>query len=553
MFFLPILLSYEPNNIDLPLKSPFELKEDKKSKKKIEDKDNNLKNNNIDSDLLDKYISKWLPRIQGEIPYSSSKINRLLTSCKKTSREETLNSCAAKLNAQLISDGYTNSRVYTLLEGKNGTLDVIMGKIVELKIRSSNKVIQQKVYEKLKDLNGQILHQPTLQAKISEAKEIKNVGQISGDIGRLGSDPTKAIVKINATYMPSDWQRQINIRNDGSPGTGQFRNIGTFVKTDIFTKNDMYIGMIELNTDQDVEVGSQLYSSTYVLPINQKLNLTNSFAYSRSDMVEFDGDLKSLRFDALQFNFQLDRAIMSKENVTISTFASLSNGKTESFFGGVLTPLVTGANTDGFVNTGSIKAGINFTKIKNNKSWSGSFFGNQGLAFFSKDIQLEDFALNGIYPGESKAIGSNINFSWTLKPGIGLNLSSSAQLALNPLTSGMSFSLGGSSGLKGLPSSLTSGDSGWQQTIEAVFTPYQKGVNAFQLVPFLGYGEVNTKVNNISTDDSAGSGGILLRSINSNKIYELGFYKFINTKDNSGTWNNWMLGDGIFSSFTINF
>ena len=64
---------------------------------------------------------------------------------------------------------------------------------------------------------------------------------------------------------------------------------------------------------------------------------------------------------------------------------------------------------------------------------------------------------------------------------------------------------------------------------------------------------VNTKVNNISTDDSAGSGGILLRSINSNKIYELGFYKFIDTKDNSGTWNNWMLGDGIFSSFTINF
>ena len=41
--------------------------------------------------------------------------------------------------------------------------------------------------------------------------------------------------------MPSDWQRQINIRNDGSPGTGQFRNIGTFVKTDIFTKNDMIL------------------------------------------------------------------------------------------------------------------------------------------------------------------------------------------------------------------------------------------------------------------------------------------------------------------------
>ena len=58
-----------------------------------------------------------------------------------------------------------------------------------------------------------------------------------------------------------------------------------------------------------------------------------------------------------------------------------------------------------------------------------------------------------------------------------MNLSSSAQLALNPLTSGMSFSLGGSSGLKGLPGSLTSGDSGWQQTIETVITTYQKGKN----------------------------------------------------------------------------
>ena len=47
------------------------------------------------------------------------------------------------------------------------------------------------------------------------------------------------------------------------------------MKTDIFTKNDIYIGIIEINTDQHVEVGSQLYSSTYVLPINQKLNLTN--------------------------------------------------------------------------------------------------------------------------------------------------------------------------------------------------------------------------------------------------------------------------------------
>ena len=121
--------------------------------------------------------------------------------------------------------------------------------------------------------------------------------------------------------------------------------------------------MIEVNTNKDVEVGSQLYSSTYVLPLNQKLNLTNSLAYSRSDMVEFEGDLKTLRFDALQYNLQIDKSLINKESGTLSSFASISNGKTVSFFGGVRTPLVTGANTEGYVSTGSIKAGINFSRF----------------------------------------------------------------------------------------------------------------------------------------------------------------------------------------------
>jgi len=555
MFFIPLLLSFEPTKIDLPLKSPFEIKKENKSPTDLKEIDSN--NKKLETDINDVEVDdnflNWAPIIQGEIPYSFDKIKTLLSNCKKENLEKTLNSCAAKLNAELVSDGYTNSRVYTLLEGDNGTLDVIMGRIYELKIRSDNKFIQQKVFELLRDLNGQILHQPTLQKKLSEAKEIKNVGQISGDIGRLGSDPTKAILKINATYLPSDWQRQINIRNDGSPGTGQWRNIGTFVKTDILKKNDMFIGMVEINTDQQNEVGSQLYSSTYVVPISKKINLTNSLAYSRSDMVEFEGDLKTLRFDALQFNFQFDKSLMESESKTLSSFLSLSNSYSESFFGGIRTPLATGMNTEGWVKGGHIKGGLNYTNTNKNKSLAISFFGQQGLAFLSKDIQLKDFALNGIYPGESKALGLTMNFNWTIKPQFGINSSTSTQIALNPLTSGMSFSVGGATGLKGLPSSVTGGDSGWLQTIEAVITTNQNEDKAFQIVPYLGYGEVHTNVNSVTTDDSAGSGGVLFRAINSNKIFELGFYKFINTKDNSGTWNNWLLGDGVFSSITLNF
>jgi len=60
-------------------------------------------------------------------------------------------------------------------------------------------------------------------------------------------------------------------------------------------------------------------------------------------------------------------------------------------------------------------------------------------------------------------------------------------------------------------------------------------------------------VQNTITKDSAGSYGLLLRYINSNNVFEIGLANFIKTEDNTGTWNNWMLGDGIFSNLKFTF
>ena len=117
----------------------------------------------------------------------------------------------------------------------------------------------------------------------------------------------------------------------------------------------------------------------------------------------------------------------------------------------------------------------------------------------------------------------------------------------------MSFGVGGSSGLKGLPKSVTGGDSGWLSDVELVFTPWAKEKKALQVLPFLGFGEVVTDVQNTITKDSAGSYGLLLRYINSNNVFEIGLANFLKTDDNTGTWNNWMLGDGIFSNLKFTF
>ena len=558
--FLPeILIAVQPRPEELPLKSPFEdsRKNNNESKDlKIDGIEKNKEEKiKIDAEeTIEVKDLKWLPKIVGEdIPYSKNELKEILKDCKEDEIATTLNSCASRLTAVLIQDGYVNSRVYTIIDDEKGTLEVIMGKVVELTVKSDNPRIRKHAFFKLKGLIGKTLHTPELEKKFAEVRNIKNVGQISGNLGRLGSDPTKAVLNLTVDYMPSKWQREFSLRNDGSSGTGQWRNMGTFVKTDILKKGDTFIGMVEINNDQDIEIGSQTYSGTYTFPLKNGFSSTNSLSYSRSDFVEFEDDLKTMRFDSLTLLFQLDKSLVEKPNKNLSSSFGLNISNSESFLTGVRTPLSTGSNPEGYVRTGYLKASLNYALIGESILNTGNISFQQGIAGISESFQLTDFAANGIYPGESRALGVSNSLVWTLSNNLGLNLNSSAQVALNSLISGMSFSVDGSSGLKGLPKSVASGDSGWLSDLELVFTSWAKEKKAIQILPFFGFGEVITDVQNTITKDSAGSYGLLLRYINSNNVFEIGLANFIKTDDNTGTWNNWMLGDGIFSNLKFTF
>ena len=54
---------------------------------------------------------------------------------------------------------------------------------------------------------------------------------ISGSLGRLGVDPTQAVLTLNLDPAPPQpWQGEFAY-NDGNGGTGQFRSINSFSKT----------------------------------------------------------------------------------------------------------------------------------------------------------------------------------------------------------------------------------------------------------------------------------------------------------------------------------
>ena len=118
----------------------------------------------------------------------------------------------------------------------------------------------------------------------------------------------------------------------------------------------------------------------------------------------------------------------------------------------------------------------------------------------------------------------------------------------------MQFTLGSDVGLRWLPGQLISGDSGWLASTEAVWTFWSGKSSALQLVPFIGAGGIRTSFSGGSFGDTVGSWGVLLRWLASNNwSVELGWAQPFSTTDNLGPWNDWLLGQGLYTRVSYRF
>ena len=104
----------------------------------------------------------------------------------------------------------------------------------------------------------------------------------------------------------------------------------TSVEFQLFASKTSEGKILSVN-DQDIEIGSQTYSGTYTFPLKNGYSSTNSISYSRSDFVEFEDDLKTMRFDSLTFLFQLDKSLVEKPNKNLSSIFGLNISNSESF------------------------------------------------------------------------------------------------------------------------------------------------------------------------------------------------------------------------------
>ena len=499
-------------------------------------------------------IPSWRPTVIGESPYSKEEIDTVLKSCGKATPAETLNACAAALTARFIKDGYVNTRVYTLPDPAPGALEIVMGVIAELQIESSNAELKAKVEAQLAPLLGSVLHIPTLEKALVDVRR-GGVGEISGNMGRLGSDPTKAVVTLGVEAAPPTPLRgDFSIGNNGSPGNGEWRSNAVLLQGDLFKRADTALLFFELKNDGQLELGSTLLSATYTYPLSDTWNLTGSLGYSHGNFVEFKGDQHKLNFRTFQGLIQVDTVFHQGDSLSWTGAAGISASRTASFEGNSSAPfLVVGGGKDGYVKSGNVKLSTTVSGITGPSAWNANGYFLQGFPGITSDKHLHNFDRLGIDVGEARALGGLANLTLLAAPNVSVNLRGAGQVAFSSLPSSMGFSLGSDVGLIGLPGSIASGDSGWLAVGELIWTVWKNDKQQLQLIPYIGKGGIHTELAGVTFEDQVGSGGLIARYTQDRWQVELGWVNTFETNDNPGLWHDWWLGHGVHTKLRYAF
>jgi hemolysin activation/secretion protein len=495
-----------------------------------------------------------LPKVQGLTLYDPGTLRSILAPCATIQDPAArLQACAAALSSRLYADGYTNTRVYTQPEPAPGLLDVVQGRIAEVRVEGPDERLNRRLRNLLLPLQGTVLRLPELEARVARLERLSGVAGLQASLNRLGSDPTRAVLLITVDSGRRALQGDLSLRNDGSAGSGQFRGLATLLQGDLVSSGDTLLLYGEANTDSQPDLGYSLASISYTLPLGKRLQISGAFGASRRNLIEFDGPGPDLSFRQLQVLGQADYNLGETLNSRWFGFAGLSVNRTDGYLGARSFPLLLGAGGDGWLRTGFLRFGLAAEGQGERFSWSGSAYGLQGLAGLSTAEQLQILGFYGIDPGSSRALGLQVSGSWRPARRWLLTLQVAAQQALTPLTGAMGISLGSDNGLRGLPGQVISGDSGLLGATELSWSAWQRGLAEIQLVPFLGAGRVSTNLQEGTFSGDVGAGGVLVRWLQGQHwLMEVGWVNQFGGSSGS-LLQGWLLNNGLYSRISYRF
>jgi hemolysin activation/secretion protein len=425
--------------------------------------------------------------------------------------------------------------------------------VAEVRVVGPDERLNRQTRRLLQPLVGSTLHLPSLDDSLQRLRNRPAIGSVRGSLVKLGSDVSQAVLSVRVLPGRQPWHGDLSVRNEGSNGSGEGRLVGTLVKGDLATAGDTLLLYGELNSDTSPSLGAAIGSLSYTLPLTEQVNLTGAFGSSRRNLIELPAPQNNLATNQLQGLGQLEWVLKDSLSQRWSLAAALSGSGSETTFNNAPLP----ASLPASVRTprsGYLRLGLNGSGGAPGLGWGGTLYLLQGLGFATPADQREELASVGIEAGEATAIGGLISGAWGFAPSWQLLLRGGGQVAFQPLTSPMQFSLGSDVGIRGLPGQLISGDSGWLGTGEVAWTFWQRPMTALQLVPFLGAGGVSSSAGGFTFRDTVGATGVLVRWLQgANWSAELGWVRSFQTNDNTGPWTDWLLGKGLYAKLQYRF
>ncbi|MFM7675272.1 MAG: ShlB/FhaC/HecB family hemolysin secretion/activation protein, partial [Synechococcus sp.] len=364
---------------------------------------------------------------------------------------------------------------------------------------------------------------------------------------------TQASLSLSLVGGAPTWQGDLSIRNDGSNGSGEARALASIVKPGALTSGDILLVYGELNSDNTPELGAAITSLTYTLPLSDALNLTGAVGYSNRSSIELPDPADGFSTNQLQALGQLEWVFSESLTQRWAAFAGISGNWSTTTLDGEGLP----AGTPGILenpSTGYLRLGLSGSGQGVAVGWGGNAYLLAGIPAFTSSQQLQEWRSAGVNPSSAYAIGALVSAAWAPSPRLQFSGRLAGQWAINPLLPSMQFTLGSDVGPRALPDHLISGYTGWLALTEASWTFWQKRSNTLQLVPFIGAGGINTAVNDVSFTDTVGSGGVLIRWLTGNNwAFELGYAHQCNVDNNPGSWNDWVLDNGLYAKAQFRF
>jgi len=512
----------------------------------------NLDRNKADSTQSVEEKALWFPEVKGWIPYNDTYLESLLTKCNRNTKSETLLNCASLLNTSLVKDGYITSRVYSINKDNIRFLEIIKGKLVEVRVSSNDKILKKYIQNKTKELVDKVLHVPTLENIINDINKDNNISNVTGDLSTLGSDPSKTILNINVDRLSSKWENELSISNQGITGSGELRTNLLIKSNDLINWNDRLILNNEVAYDKNFNIGSFSSSIIYEKPIYDDVYVTSSLGISNRKLIEAKQPINKIRFHQFQALGRITKEMLSNSNFKLSSYVGINLSKSQSFLSGDRIGLIEGGGENGVLQTGYLDTGINLFSKRKKINFQGNLSLLQSISGLTPYDQRKNLSKDNIHPSKAKAIITRLNLNKKINSKLSFTSQFSSQIALDKLPSDMSFSFGGDDGFSSLPTSIGSGDSGWYLISDFCREISNNTKYSIKLSPFFGMGLIR-KASPKTENDYVGSGGIKMLLEKDNINFELGLVEKFLTENNSGSWNNWLLSNGIYTKLIYKF